>query len=103
MAGLSNVFTNVTGRIDSDKDISKQKRDALVAKAEENLSYDQLHVWNAEINGIIIQLRTNDEHLMDFWIDCFDSSSYSLEIRSKLFKTEFSHYTYVEPLFFSID
>ena len=69
MAGLSNVFTNVTGRIDSDKNISKQKRDALVARAEEKLSYDQLHVWNAEINGIIIQLRTNDEHLMDFWIE----------------------------------
>lgn len=69
MVGLSNVFTNVTGRIDSDKKISKQKRDELVIKAEENLPYDQLHVWNADINGIIIQLRTNDEHLIDFWIE----------------------------------
>ncbi|MFQ6054441.1 MAG: hypothetical protein ACE5J3_00475 [Methanosarcinales archaeon] len=69
MVGLSNVFTNVKGRVDSNKDISKTKRDALVKIATENLPYDHLHIWNADINGIIIQLRTNDDHLIDFWIE----------------------------------
>ncbi|HID26362.1 MAG TPA: hypothetical protein EYP22_00720, partial [Methanosarcinales archaeon] len=47
MVGLSNVFTNVKGRVDSNKDISKTKRDALVKIATENLPYDHLHIWNA--------------------------------------------------------
>jgi hypothetical protein len=33
------------------------------------MPHDQFHVWNADINGIIVQLRTNDAHLMDFWIE----------------------------------
>jgi len=69
MVGLSNVFTNVTGRIDSNKNISKVKRDKLVKFAQEHMPPDHLHVWNANIDGIIIQLRTNDSHLIDFWIE----------------------------------
>lgn len=66
---MSNFLTNVTGRIDSDKDISKEKRDELVALAQVHMPHDQFQVWNADINGIIVQLRTNDAHLMDFWIE----------------------------------
>jgi len=69
MVGISNVFTNVTGRVNSDKNISKETRDKLVEKAVANLPYDHLHVWNADINGVIIQLKTNDDHLIDFWIE----------------------------------
>lgn len=59
----------MTGRIDSDRNIPKEKRDELVALAQEHMPHDQFHVWNADINGIIVQLRTNDAHLMDFWIE----------------------------------
>jgi hypothetical protein len=66
---LNNVFTEPKRRVDSDKNISKTKRDKLVEKAEEYLPYNSLYVWNANIDGIIIQLRTNDPHLIDFWIE----------------------------------
>lgn len=66
---LNNVFTEPKRRVDSNKNVSKSKRDKLVEKAEANLPYDSLHVWNANIDGIIIQLRTNDAHLIDFWIE----------------------------------
>ncbi len=69
MVGISNVSTNVVGRVDSDKNISKERRDELVELAEKYMPYSVLHVWNANINGIIIQLRTNDPHLIDFWIE----------------------------------
>ena len=48
-------------------DISKEKRDELVELAERCLGYDSLYVWNVNINGIVIQLRTNNESLIDFW------------------------------------
>src|SRR3989338_6015250 len=69
MIGISNTFTDVVGRVDSDKNISKDRRDELVELAEKHMPYNKLHVWNANINGIIIQLRTNDQHLIDFWIE----------------------------------
>ncbi|UCD18189.1 MAG: pyridoxal phosphate-dependent aminotransferase, partial [Candidatus Zixiibacteriota bacterium] len=31
--------------------------------------YDRYFEWNANINGIIIQLRTNVPHLYDFWVE----------------------------------
>lgn len=68
-AKLNNVFTEPKRRAESDKNVSKARRDKLVEKAEANLPCDSLHVWNANIDGIIIQLRTNDAHLIDFWIE----------------------------------
>lgn len=47
--------------------ISRERREELVQKAERHIGYDSLYVWHANINGYIIQLRTNDSHLDDFW------------------------------------
>ena len=47
--------------------ISRERREELVQKAERHIGYDSLYVWNANINGYIIQLRTNESHLDDFW------------------------------------
>lgn len=66
---LNNVETEPKRRVDSDKNISVGKRDKLVEKAEEHIPHNSLYVWNANIDGIIIQLRTNDAHLMDFWTE----------------------------------
>lgn len=45
--------------------ISLQERNELVKLAERYLGYHSPFVWNANINRIIIQLRTNDCHLDD--------------------------------------
>ncbi|MBN2382437.1 pyridoxal phosphate-dependent aminotransferase [bacterium] len=66
---LHNTVTQVKGRIDVQKDIESSDRDALVNEAEYYLPYDQYYEWNANINGIIIQLRTNIAHLHDFWVE----------------------------------
>ena len=50
-----------------DVGISREKREELVQKAERHMGYDSIYVWNANINGYIIQLRTNEPHLDDFW------------------------------------
>ncbi len=50
-----------------DYGISLVKRNELVKFAELYMGYDSLYVWNANINGIIIQLQTNDPHYDDFW------------------------------------
>lgn len=66
---LNNVITEPKMRVDSDKNISTTKRDRLVKKAEANMPHNLLHSWNANIDGIIIKLKTNDPHLIDFWIE----------------------------------
>jgi len=47
--------------------IDLQERDKLVKLSERYLDYDSLYVWNVNINGILIQLRTNDSTLDNFW------------------------------------
>jgi len=46
--------------------ISLRERNELVRLAEMYMGHE-IYVWNASINGIVIQLRTNDMHLDDFW------------------------------------
>ncbi|MBT9169035.1 MAG: hypothetical protein DDT19_02387 [Syntrophomonadaceae bacterium] len=54
-----------TREIGRNYNISLQERNELVKLVEGYLGYHSLFVWNANINGIIIQLRTNDCHLDD--------------------------------------
>ena len=42
------------------------ERNELVHLAEMYMGHE-IFVWNANINGIVVQLRTNDPHLDDFW------------------------------------
>ncbi len=65
-------------KIGRNYNINLKKRNELVKLSERYLGYDSLYIWNANINGIIIQLRTNDEHLDDFW-------------RENWFPAEFNH------------
>lgn len=67
--GLQNVMTFPRENVEISKAISVEERDALVQEAEANLPYDRYFEWNANINGIIIQLRTNVPHLYDFWVE----------------------------------
>ena len=56
--------------------ISLGKRNELVKLAERYLGYDSLYVWNVNINGIIIQLRTNDPQLEGFWRENWHPAAY---------------------------
>lgn len=69
MPGISNVMTSVRGRINSDTNVPKSRMDELIKLAKNNLPFDTVHTWNANINGTIIQLVTNNDHLVDFWIE----------------------------------
>ena len=69
MVALQNVMTEPRGMTGCDTDVSVDDRDALVQEAESNLPHDRYFEWNANINGIIVQLRTNVPHLYDFWVE----------------------------------
>ncbi|MBN2430589.1 MAG: aminotransferase class I/II-fold pyridoxal phosphate-dependent enzyme [Acidobacteria bacterium] len=66
---LQNVMTHPRQNTESKLDLSTEERDALVMEAEAALPYDRYFEWNANINGIIVQLRTNVPHLYDFWLE----------------------------------
>ena len=66
---LNNTQTRVKTSVPVDSSISINMRDALVAEMEETLSYANYFEWNANINGVIVQLRTNVSHLNDFWVE----------------------------------
>ncbi|RKX32649.1 MAG: pyridoxal phosphate-dependent aminotransferase [Candidatus Zixiibacteriota bacterium] len=66
---MQNVMTHPRSNVEMDTAISVDERDALVQEAEANLPFDRYFEWNANINGIIIQLRTNVPHLYDFWVE----------------------------------
>jgi aspartate/methionine/tyrosine aminotransferase len=66
---LQNTQTRVKESVPVDSSVSINMRDALVAEMEETLSYANYFEWNANINGVIVQLRTNVSHLNDFWIE----------------------------------
>jgi len=66
---LQNVMTHPQKNIEMDTAVTVEDRDILVQEAEAALPYDRYFEWNANINGIIIQLRTNVPHLYDFWVE----------------------------------
>ena len=77
---LDNFFTNVMKRVKSDCEITTEIRDALVQEAESHLPHDRYYEWNANINGVVVQLRTNDAHLYEMWVE----SWYPAQIESDL-------------------
>lgn len=66
---LDNSFTTVTRRVPSRTDVADSMRDGMVAEAEEHLPHHNYFEWNANIGGVILQLRTNVRHLYDFWME----------------------------------
>jgi aspartate/methionine/tyrosine aminotransferase len=66
---LQNTVTKVRSFAEMEPDMDIERRDALVAECEAHLHHDNYYEWNANIGGLIIQLRTNSPHLNDFWIE----------------------------------
>ena len=66
---LANTETVVKHQVPVENQIKVDQRDALVAEAESYLNYSNYFEWNANINGMIVQLRTNVGHLYDFWVE----------------------------------
>ncbi len=66
---LQNVMTYPRKSTEINANVAVEERDALVQEAEAALPFDRYFEWNANINGIIIQLRTNVPHLYDFWVE----------------------------------
>ncbi len=66
---LNNYHTNVRKTVPVEATLNAERREALIAEAEAHLKYDQYFEWNANINGLVIQLRTNQPHLYDFWLE----------------------------------
>jgi aspartate/methionine/tyrosine aminotransferase len=66
---LNNAITRVKKSAPVETHVSFDMRDALVAEARAHLSYENYYEWNANINGVLVQLRTNITHLYDFWME----------------------------------
>ena len=66
---LNNYKTKIRKSIPIETELNAEQRQALIAEAEAHLKFNQYFEWNANINGLIIQLRTNNAHLNDFWME----------------------------------
>jgi len=66
---LNNTITREKKSVPVDSSISVKMKDALVSEMENHLSYENYFEWNANVNGVIVQLRTNLSHLNDFWVE----------------------------------
>jgi len=66
---LNNTVTRVKKSVPVDSSINLKMRDALVGEMESLLTPESYFEWNANINGVIVQLRTNVSHLYDFWVE----------------------------------
>jgi len=66
---LQNYVTRVKRQVPVEVIAEGKMRDALVAEMESHLGYENYYDWNANINGTIVQLRTNVGHLYDFWVE----------------------------------
>lgn len=66
---LNNTVTRVKKAVPVDSSLPVKMRDALVAEMEGHLAPENYYEWNANISGVIVQLRTNVSHLYDFWVE----------------------------------
>jgi len=67
---LNNTVTERKDFVETEVHVGPEMRDSLVAEAENHLAKNkEYYEWNANILGVIIQLRTNLPHLYDFWME----------------------------------
>jgi aspartate/methionine/tyrosine aminotransferase len=66
---LNNAMTRVKKSVPVDSSVNLKMRDALVGEMESHLTPENYFEWNANINGVIVQLKTNVSHLYDFWVE----------------------------------
>jgi aspartate/methionine/tyrosine aminotransferase len=77
---LNNTKTKVANYVETDSDLSLGLRNALVAETEVHLGHEGYYEWNANIAGMVIQLRTNSPHLSDFWMENWYPSQLEADI-----------------------
>jgi aspartate/methionine/tyrosine aminotransferase len=77
---LDNYLTRVRGAVPVDAQMSLQVRDGLVAEVNERLTPENYYAWNANINGVVVQLRSNVRHLHDFWVENFHPAPLEAEL-----------------------
>jgi len=58
-------FSNIS--VDTGLDFERMAE--LRAEADRHLGYESRYVWDVSINGIKIQLRTNNLEILDLWRD----------------------------------
>ena len=66
---LDNASTRVRKAVPVEAAVAAPVREGLVAEAEALLQPDARFEWNAAINGLVVQLRTNVPHLYHFWME----------------------------------
>jgi aspartate/methionine/tyrosine aminotransferase len=66
---LDNYNTRIRAAVPVDAAVTVPVRDGLAAEIERHLTPENYFEWNAVVNGVVIQLRTNVAHLHDFWVD----------------------------------
>jgi aspartate/methionine/tyrosine aminotransferase len=66
---LNNTVTRVKKAVPVEATVTAKIRDALIAELDGFLTPDNYYEWNANISGVIVQLRTNVSHLSDFWME----------------------------------
>ncbi len=77
---MSNFQTRVKKSPPIEAGIDLKRREALEAEVESFLSQEKVYEWNANINGVILQLRTNVHHLHDFWVENWFPAQLEAEI-----------------------
>jgi ATP-dependent phosphoenolpyruvate carboxykinase len=66
----TNAITNPKRRTTyANKKVSKEDMHQLVELARANLKDNETYIWNANINGVTVQLLTNSLHQYDFWVE----------------------------------
>ena len=66
---FQNAVTKVKKSVPVEPAVSEAVRDGLVAEAGAALAAGPFFEWNANINGVVVQLKTNVGHLYDFWME----------------------------------
>jgi aspartate/methionine/tyrosine aminotransferase len=66
---LNNSVTRVKKSVPVEAAITDKVRDGLVDEIGGHLTPEGYFEWNANINGVVVQLKTNVSHLHDFWVD----------------------------------
>jgi hypothetical protein len=67
MTGLDNYNTDQIGRVDATTDLSPSEMEKIRSEVEGHLDYENTLEWDANINGVLVRLRTNSRHQMEFW------------------------------------
>ncbi|MBN2198578.1 MAG: pyridoxal phosphate-dependent aminotransferase [Candidatus Aminicenantes bacterium] len=68
-AALNNTATRVRQAVPVEPAVTVPLRDALTAEMEDRLGPAHVYEWNANIQGVIVRLKTNVAHLYDFWME----------------------------------